>query len=88
MFLPNSLILFQRRTGWAQEVVYRAEFSDLVSGQDYCALANFSFGPPTFPLASSPPSHPHCVHQAAPGPGERSEVKVMARVRVDPRCGH
>ncbi|XP_029531932.1 uncharacterized protein si:dkeyp-75h12.7 [Oncorhynchus nerka] len=60
---------YKRRTGWAQEVVFRAEFSDLVPGQDYCALANFSFGPPTFPLASSPPSHPHCVHQAAPGPG-------------------
>ncbi|CAB1345377.1 unnamed protein product [Coregonus sp. 'balchen'] len=60
---------YKRRTGWAQEVVYRAEFSDLVPGQDYCALANFSFGPPTFPLASSPTSHPRCVHQAAPGPG-------------------
>ncbi|KAL0970162.1 hypothetical protein UPYG_G00238240 [Umbra pygmaea] len=56
-------------TGWAQEVVYEAVFLDLLPGQHYCVKANFSFGPPSFLEACSPPSQPHCVHIANPGPG-------------------
>ncbi|XP_045081489.1 uncharacterized protein LOC121572208 [Coregonus clupeaformis] len=60
---------YMTQTGSAQKVVYGAEFSNLAPGQDYCVVANFSVEPSTFPQASSPPSNPHCVHQAAPGPG-------------------
>ncbi|XP_034146553.1 uncharacterized protein si:dkeyp-75h12.7 [Esox lucius] len=62
---------YKMHTGWAQEVVYEAVFQDLVPGQDYCVVANFSFGPPSFPQSWSPLSEPRCVHKTAPrlGPG-------------------
>ncbi|KAL3046270.1 hypothetical protein OYC64_004307 [Pagothenia borchgrevinki] len=50
---------YQRRTVWTQEVVSHVEFSGLAAGQNYCAVANFSF--PTFSMAASPKSSPQCV---------------------------
>ncbi|TNN72030.1 hypothetical protein EYF80_017818 [Liparis tanakae] len=50
---------YQSRTVWTQEVVSRVEFSGLAPGQNYCAVANFSF--PTFSMAASPRSAPQCV---------------------------
>ncbi|XP_036002904.1 uncharacterized protein si:dkeyp-75h12.7 [Fundulus heteroclitus] len=49
----------QSRTVWTQEVVSTVEFSGLSPGQNYCAVANFSF--PTFSIAASPKSAPGCV---------------------------
>ncbi|XP_042368647.1 uncharacterized protein si:dkeyp-75h12.7 [Plectropomus leopardus] len=49
----------QSRTVWTQEVVSHVEFSGLAPGQNYCAVANFSF--PTFSMAASPKSAPQCV---------------------------
>ncbi|KAG7241550.1 hypothetical protein INR49_025470 [Caranx melampygus] len=49
----------QSRTVWTQEVVSFVEFSGLSPGQNYCAVANFSF--PTFSMAASPKSVPQCV---------------------------
>ncbi|XP_071315071.1 uncharacterized protein [Trachinotus anak] len=50
---------YQSRTVWTQEVVSFVEFSGLSPGQNYCAVANFSF--PTFSMAASPKSAPQCV---------------------------
>ncbi|XP_040887737.1 uncharacterized protein si:dkeyp-75h12.7 [Toxotes jaculatrix] len=50
---------YQSRTVWTQQVVSFLEFSDLSPGQNYCAVANFSF--PTFSMAASPKSAPQCV---------------------------
>ncbi|KAM6959957.1 uncharacterized protein LKV04_021615 [Tautogolabrus adspersus] len=50
---------YQSRTVWTQEAVSYVEFSDLAPGQNYCAVANFSF--PTFSMAASPRSAPQCV---------------------------
>ncbi|CAJ1085998.1 uncharacterized protein si:dkeyp-75h12.7 [Xyrichtys novacula] len=50
---------YQSRTVWTQEAVSYVEFSGLAPGQNYCAVANFSF--PTFSLAASPKSAPQCV---------------------------
>ncbi|KAK1890448.1 Interferon lambda receptor 1 [Dissostichus eleginoides] len=50
---------YQRRTVWTQEVVSHVEFSGLAAGQNYCAVANFSF--PTFSMSASPKSSPQCV---------------------------
>ncbi|XP_037613993.1 uncharacterized protein si:dkeyp-75h12.7 isoform X1 [Sebastes umbrosus] len=50
---------YQSRTVWTQEVVSHVEFSGLAPGQNYCAVANFSF--PTFSMAASPKSAPQCV---------------------------
>ncbi|XP_044197257.1 uncharacterized protein si:dkeyp-75h12.7 [Thunnus albacares] len=49
----------QSRTVWTQEVVSHVEFIGLAPGQNYCAVANFSF--PTFSMAASPQSAPQCV---------------------------
>ncbi|KAM3590895.1 uncharacterized protein V6R79_018491 [Siganus canaliculatus] len=49
----------QSRTVWSQEVVTYVDFSGLAPGQNYCAVANFSF--PTFAMAASSKSAPHCV---------------------------
>ncbi|XP_045921748.1 uncharacterized protein si:dkeyp-75h12.7 [Micropterus dolomieu] len=49
----------QSRTVWTQEVVSYVELSGLAPGQNYCAVANFSF--PTFSMAASPKSAPRCV---------------------------
>ncbi|XP_040037485.2 uncharacterized protein LOC120822143 isoform X1 [Gasterosteus aculeatus] len=50
---------YQSRTVWTQELVSHVEFSGLDPGQNYCAVANFSF--PTFSMAASPKSAPQCV---------------------------
>ncbi|KAM8899144.1 uncharacterized protein AB9W97_009740 isoform 2-T2 [Spinachia spinachia] len=50
---------YQSRTVWTQELVSHVEFSGLAAGQNYCAVANFSF--PTFSMAASPRSAPQCV---------------------------
>ncbi|XP_028420364.1 uncharacterized protein LOC114545941 isoform X1 [Perca flavescens] len=50
---------YQSRTVWTQEVVSHVDFSGLAPGQNYCAVANFSF--PTFSIAASPKSAPQCV---------------------------
>ncbi|XP_029310870.1 uncharacterized protein LOC115023774 [Cottoperca gobio] len=50
---------YQSRTVWTQQVVSHVEFSGLSPGQNYCAVANFSF--PTFSMAASPKSAPQCV---------------------------
>ncbi|XP_059211520.1 uncharacterized protein si:dkeyp-75h12.7 [Centropristis striata] len=50
---------YQSRTVWSQEVVSHVEFSGFAPGQNYCAVANFSF--PTFSMAASPKSAPQCV---------------------------
>ncbi|KAM7377192.1 hypothetical protein PAMA_013800 [Pampus argenteus] len=50
---------YQSRTVWTQEVVFHVEFTGLAPGQNYCAVANFSF--PTFSMAASPRSAPQCV---------------------------
>ncbi|GAA6228733.1 uncharacterized protein LOC108903080 [Lates japonicus] len=50
---------YQSRTVWTQEVSSFVEFSGLFPGQNYCAVANFSF--PTFSMAASPKSDPQCV---------------------------
>ncbi|XP_061566384.1 uncharacterized protein si:dkeyp-75h12.7 [Cololabis saira] len=49
----------QSRVVWTQDVVSMVEFSALSPGQNYCAVANFSF--PTFSIAASPKSSPQCV---------------------------
>ncbi|KAM8746509.1 uncharacterized protein AB9X84_014735 [Acanthopagrus schlegelii] len=50
---------YQSRTVWTQEVVTYVDFSGLAPGQNYCAVANFSF--PTFSMAASSKSAPQCV---------------------------
>ncbi|XP_029382424.1 uncharacterized protein LOC115058985 [Echeneis naucrates] len=50
---------YQSRTVWTQEVVSFVAFPGLSPGQNYCAVANFSF--PTFSMAASPKSAPQCV---------------------------
>ncbi|XP_035459494.2 uncharacterized protein si:dkeyp-75h12.7 [Scophthalmus maximus] len=51
---------YQSRTVWTQEVsVSSVQFSGLSPGQNYCAVANFSF--PTFSMAASPQSAPQCA---------------------------
>lgn len=57
-FICMSVSL-KSRTVWTQEVVSSVEFSGLSPGQNYCAVANFSF--PTFSMAASPQSDPGCV---------------------------
>ncbi|XP_029939900.1 uncharacterized protein LOC115382317 [Salarias fasciatus] len=58
----------QSRTVWSQEPVSYVEFSGLSPGQNYCAVANFSF--PTFAMAASPLSEPRCVETLSePGEG-------------------
>lgn len=52
-------MLLQTRTVWSQEVVTYVDFSGLAPGQNYCAVANFSF--PTFSMAASAKSAPQCV---------------------------
>lgn len=52
-------MFLQSRTVWTQEVVSHVEFSGFAPGQNYCAVANFSF--PTFAIAASPKSAPQCV---------------------------
>lgn len=60
LYFEKAIIVFsQSRTVWSQEVVTYVDFSDLAPGQNYCAVANFSF--PTFALAASPKSAPQCV---------------------------
>ncbi|XP_056224683.1 uncharacterized protein si:dkeyp-75h12.7 [Seriola aureovittata] len=54
---------YQSRTVWTQEVVSFVEFSGLSPGQNYCAVANFSF--PTFSMAASPKSAPQCVEMVS-----------------------
>ncbi|KAM6908966.1 interferon lambda receptor 1 [Xenentodon cancila] len=49
----------QSRMVWTQNVVSTVDFSGLSPGQNYCAVANFSF--PTFSIAASPKSSPQCV---------------------------
>lgn len=44
------------------------DFSGLAPGQNYCAVANFSF--PTFSMAASSKSAPQCVETVSK-PGER-----------------
>ncbi|XP_024143267.1 uncharacterized protein LOC112155693 isoform X2 [Oryzias melastigma] len=46
-------------TVWTQDLASSVEFSGLFWGQNYCAVANFSF--PTFSMAASPKSAPRCV---------------------------
>ncbi|KAM6949549.1 uncharacterized protein FYW47_015931 [Aplochiton taeniatus] len=61
---------YQTRTVWTEELVLQVEFQGLLPGQDYCAVANFSFRPRSF-STSSPSSQPQCVHTAAkPGEGQ------------------
>nr|XP_046235931.1 uncharacterized protein LOC124054237 [Scatophagus argus] len=50
---------YQSRTVWSQEVVTYVAFPGLAPGQNYCAVANFSF--PTFSMAASLKSAPQCV---------------------------
>lgn len=61
-------MLLQSRTVWTQEVLSYVDFSGLAPGQNYCAVANFSF--PTFSMAASPKSAPQCV-QTVSKSGER-----------------
>ncbi|XP_068164337.1 uncharacterized protein si:dkeyp-75h12.7 isoform X2 [Antennarius striatus] len=49
----------QSRTVWTQDAVTSVDFSGLAPGQNYCAVANFSF--PTFSMAASSKSDPRCV---------------------------
>ncbi|XP_047241912.1 uncharacterized protein si:dkeyp-75h12.7 [Girardinichthys multiradiatus] len=65
----------QSRTVWTQEVVSSVEFSGLSPGQNYCAVANFSF--PTFSMAASPKSAPGCVET-----GSRSGMLPMHCVGI------
>ncbi|XP_022056444.2 uncharacterized protein LOC110955669 [Acanthochromis polyacanthus] len=53
----------QSRTVWTQEVMSYVEFSGLSPGQNYCAVANFSF--PTFSMAASSKSAPQCIETAS-----------------------
>ncbi|XP_059932651.1 uncharacterized protein si:dkeyp-75h12.7 [Gadus macrocephalus] len=55
---------YKRRTVWSQEVESDVQFSGLVPGQHYCAVANFSF--PSYTIAASPPSAPRCVFTDPP----------------------
>lgn len=61
-------VSLQSRTVWTQEVVTYVDFSGLAPGQNYCAVANFSF--PTFSMAASSKSAPQCVETVSK-PGER-----------------
>lgn len=55
-----SLVWLQSHTVWTRELESSVEFTGLSPGQNYCAVANFSF--PTFSMAASPKSAPQCVH--------------------------
>ncbi|XP_053716315.1 uncharacterized protein LOC128756117 isoform X1 [Synchiropus splendidus] len=60
--LSESQVLhpyLRQMTLWSQEVRSHIEFAGLSPGQNYCAVANFSF--PTFAMAASPRSAPECV---------------------------
>ncbi|XP_030017539.1 uncharacterized protein LOC115438238 [Sphaeramia orbicularis] len=67
----------QSRTIWTQEAMCYVEFSGLVPGQNYCAVANFSF--PTFAMAASPKSSPQCV-QTVSLSDERDLLPVLCLV--------
>ncbi|KAI3376327.1 hypothetical protein L3Q82_016807 [Scortum barcoo] len=54
---------YQSRTVWTQEVLSYVDFTGLTPGQNYCAVANFSY--PTFSMAASPKSAPQCVQTVA-----------------------
>ncbi|XP_072315083.1 uncharacterized protein [Eucyclogobius newberryi] len=57
--LYNKLSEYQSRTVWTHETLSFVEFSGLAVGQNYCAVANFSF--PNVNMASSPRSSPQCI---------------------------
>ncbi|CAL9694611.1 unnamed protein product [Knipowitschia caucasica] len=57
--LYNKLSEYQSRTVWTHDTLSFVEFSGLAPGQNYCAVANFSF--PDLNMASSPRSSPQCI---------------------------
>lgn len=71
--IPCFCFILQSRTVWTQEAVTYMDFSGLAPGQNYCAVANFSF--PTFSMAASSKSVPQCV-QTSSKLGERKTEGV------------
>lgn len=67
-----AVVLLQSRTVWSQEVATYVDFSSLAPGQNYCAVANFSF--PTFSMAASSKSAPKCVETVSKS-GQRKKKK-------------
>ncbi|KAJ0055497.1 hypothetical protein NL108_003896 [Boleophthalmus pectinirostris] len=57
--LYNKLSEYQSRTVWTYETLSFVVFSGLAAGQNYCAVAYFSF--PNINMTSSPMSSPQCI---------------------------
>lgn len=75
----HLVVLWQTRTVWSQEVVTYVDFSGLAPGQNYCAVANFSF--PTFSMAASAKSDPQCVETVYNlGPAEKNKLDNAQKI--------
>lgn len=70
LVVENPTVMSQSRTVWTQEVVTYVDFSGVAPGQNYCAVANFSY--PTFSMAASAKSSPQCVETVSRS-GERAK---------------